>query len=341
MWRFILFKLLFLLSFVSNSQEFPARQVTLVLPYPISGPTDIRGTTPMTKTYKLITENAPPAISDILGRLVQRSIRYRSRFPVELARHPGGVTTRGAMHVARSPSDGHTLLLASNATMVLAPHYIRDVGFDPMKEFMPAAPLVDMPFVMMMRSGLPPNSLPQLIAYLKKRPGDVDYASSGEGSTGHLAGELFRLATGVDMVHVPYNGGFSALSGVVTGQVSLMFAAMPLALSYLNNEHLRVLALVGNARSSIAPDLPTLTELGVPNVEAVAWFGVFAPRSTPARAIRWLYENISEGLGDGNTRSQLRALGLEPVEGTLSRFEKRINSEAKRWGPVIRASSIV
>jgi len=295
----------------------------------------------MTKTYKVIAANAPPAISDTLSRVVQQAVRYGSKHPVVLERQPGGATTRGAQYVARSPADGHTLLLASNATMVLTPNFAAEIGYDPMKDFELVAPLVDMPFALMMSTGLPVNSLPRLIGYLKVRPGEINYASSGDGSTGHLAGELFRRATGVDMVHVSYNGGIAALNGTAIGHVALMFAALPLALPYLNNEHLRPLALASGKRSSIVPDLPTLTEAGVPNVEVDAWFGVFARNGTPTGAIRWLHEHISEGLNDGNTRSQLRALGLEPVGGPLSQFATRIYAEAEKWGPVIRASRMV
>lgn len=336
-----LFKLLFLFSFLSNAHEFPARQISIVVPYPISGPSDIRGVSRMTKTYKLIAANAPPAISDTLSRVVQQSVRYGSKHSVVLERHPGGATTRGAQHVARAPADGHTLLLASNATMVLTPNFAEEIGYDPMKDFELVAPLVNMPFVLMMSSGLPVNSLQRLIAYLKVRPGEINYASSGDGSTGHLAGELFRRATGVDMVHVSYNGGIAALNGVATGHVALMFAALPLALPYLNNEHLRALALASSKRSSILPELPTLTESGVPDVEVDAWYGIFARNGTSSGIIRWLHERIAGGLNDGNTRSQLRALGLEPVGGALSQFATRIYSEAEKWGPVIRASRIV
>ena len=340
MQRMILFKLLFLFTFFSEAQEFPERRISLVVPYPISGPPDIRGASRMTKTYKLIAANAPPAISDTLSRVVQRSVRYGSKHPVVLERHPGGATTRGAQHVARLPADGHTLLLASNATMVLTPNFAEKVGYDPMKDFELVAPLVNMPFVLMMSSGLPVNSLQRLTGYLRVRPGEINYASSGDGSTGHLAGELFRRATGVDMVHVSYNGGTAALNGVATGHVALMFAALPLALPYLNNEYLRALALASGKRSSILPGLPTLTESGVPDVEVDAWFGVFARNGTSTGAIRWLHEHIAEGLNDGNTRAQLRALGLEPVGGALSKFATRIYSEAEKWGPIIRASRI-
>src|SRR5262249_41917745 len=156
----------------------------------------IRGTARMTKTYKLMAANGPPAITDTLGRIVQQAIRYESKYPVVLERQPSGATTRGAQHVARAAPDGHTLLLASNATMVLKPNFTANVGYDPMRDFELAAPLVNMPFVLIASRGLPYQTLPRLIQWIKMRPGDINYGSSGDGSTGNLAGELMRRAAG-------------------------------------------------------------------------------------------------------------------------------------------------
>lgn len=322
------------------AQQFPARPVTLVVPYPLSGPTDIRGTSRMTKTYKLMAANAPPSISDTLGRMVQQAIRYESKHPVLLERQPGGATTRGAQYVARAPADGHTLLLASNETMVLAPNYAAQAGYDPTRHFELVAPLATMPFVLASSAGLPFKSFDRLLAYVKVRPGEINYASSGEGSTGHLAGELLRRAAGLDMVHVSYNGGLAALNSLATGQTALMFAALPLALPYLNNEHLRVLAVANPQRLQRLPDLPTLAESGVAGADISAWYGVFAPNGVSPGIIRWLSDQIADGFNDTATRDALSALGLEPVRMPLSSFATRIYAENERWGPVLKAARI-
>jgi tripartite-type tricarboxylate transporter receptor subunit TctC len=338
--QFITINVLFWLALAASAQTYPSRAVTLVVPYPLSGPTDIRGASRMTKTYKLMAANAPPAISDTLSRIVQQAIRYESRHPVLLDRQPGGATTRGAQHVARAPADGHTLLLASNETMVLTPNYATDVGYDPTRNFELAAPLVNMPFVLMTSTGLPFKTLDRLIAYIKVRPGEVNYASSGEGSTGHLAGELLRRATGLDMVHVSYNGGLSALNGLATGQTAMMFAALPLALPYLNNEHLRALAVASPRRAELLPDLPTLTESGIQGADVAAWYGVFAPNGVAPGILRWLSDHVGESINEASTRDALLALGLEPVRGPLSAFASRIYAESERWGPVLKAARI-
>jgi tripartite-type tricarboxylate transporter receptor subunit TctC len=334
---------LILVQFVAlaaHAQEYPSRAVTLVVPYPLSGPADIRGASRMTKTYKLMAANAPPAISDTLSRIVQQAILYESKHPVLLQRQSGGATTRGAQFVARSPADGHTLLLASNETMVLTPNFVTEVGYDPTRNFELAAPLVDMPFVLMTHTGLPFKTLDRLINHIRVRPGEVNFGSSGDGSTGHLAGELLRRAAGLDMVHVSYNGGLSALNGLASAQTSLMFAALPLALPYLNNEYLRVLAVAGPRRSELLPHLPTLAESGVAGAEVSAWFGVFAPNGVSPSAIRWLSDHISESINEMSTRNTLLAAGLEPVRGKLSDFASRIYAEGERWGPVLRAARI-
>jgi tripartite-type tricarboxylate transporter receptor subunit TctC len=340
MLRFIAINLLFGLALAASAQAYPERAVTLVVPYPLSGPADIRGASRMTKTYKLMAANAPPAITDTLSRIVQQAIRYQSKQAVLLERRPGGATTRGAQYVARAPADGHTLLLASNDTMVLTPNYAGAVGYDPTRNFELAAPLVNMPFVLMASTGLPIKALERLITYIKVRPGEINYASSGDGSTGHLAGELLRRAAALDMVHVSYNGGLAALNALATGQTALMFAALPLALPYLNNEHLRGLAVASSQRIELLPALPTLAESGIVGADVAAWYGVFVPNGVAPGVIRWLSDHIVESVNEPQTRHALVTMGLEPLRVPLSAFATRIYAEGERWGPLLKAARI-
>lgn len=325
---------------LARGEAFPSKPVRLVNPYPISGPTDIRGTARMTKTYKLIAQHVPPAISDTLATLAAQAIRGGTSQPVLLERHPGGITTRGALTVARSAADGHTLLLASNATMIINPNYFHGVRYDPMRDFVLVAPLATMPFVLMVNSSLPVDNVRQLSAWLKVRPGEVNYGSSGDGSTGHLAGELFYRRIGVKVVHVSYNGGHAALNGVATGQVSFMFAALPLALPYLSHENIQALGITGAKRLAALPELPTLSESGFPGFDLEGWYGVFAHARTPAPAIVWLNEQIAAAIATPSTRSHLVALGLEPATVSLGQFATRINTESEKWAPVLRASRL-
>jgi tripartite-type tricarboxylate transporter receptor subunit TctC len=322
------------------SEPYPAKPVKIVIPYPISGPTDIRGTSRMSRSYRLMAPNAPPAITDTLARIAEQAIRADTPYPVVLERQPGGATTRGAMSVARAAADGHTLLLASNATMVINPPYFHGVEYDPVRDFVLVAPLATMPFVLMVNAGLPMDDVGGLAAWLKVRPGEINFGSSGDGSTGHLAGELFRRMARVNFVHVSYNSGVNALNGLATRQVSLMFAALPLTLIYYPSEHFRPLAVTSRKRSERLPDVPTIAESGLPGYEIEGWYGLFAPAGSPPVATAWLRTQISSLCASTAIKSYLHGLGLEPATMTLEQFATRINSEIDQWAPLLRASRL-
>jgi len=322
------------------AETFPTKPLRIVVPYPISGPTDIRGISRMSRSYRLVASNAPPAISDALARIVAQSLRVNTSAPVRLERQPGGGTTRGAMTVARAAADGHTLLLASNATMVINPHYFRGVEYDPVRDFVPVSALATMPFVLMAGAGLLAETPQSLISWLKLRPGEINYGTSGEGSTGHLAGELFRRMAGVDIVHAPFNGGVAALNGLAQSQVSLVFAAMPLVLAYHPSEHFRPLAVTSPRRYERLPRVPTLAESGLAGFEIEGWYGLFVPAGSPPVARAWLRERVSAAIAEPAVQADLLMLGLEPASMTIERFATRILTEQEKWGPVLRASRI-
>jgi tripartite-type tricarboxylate transporter receptor subunit TctC len=324
----------------AGAQSFPSKPVKIVVPYPISGPSDIRGTTRMSRTYRMIAHSAPPAISDTLARVAAQAIQPDSRFPVVLERQPGAVTARGAASVARAEADGHTLLLASNGTIIINPHYFQGVEYDPVRDFMLVTPLATMPFVLMASTALPPDSPRALMDWLRPRPGEINYGSSGDGSTGHLAGELFRRKAGVHIVHVSFNGGVAALGGIAQRQVSLMFAALPLALAYLPNDHFKPLAVASAQRTDRLEGVPTLDESGLPGFEIEGWYGLFAPAGTPAPATAWLRSQVSGLLSSRAIQSHLRGLGLEPATMSYEQFATRIHTETDKWAPVLRASRL-
>jgi tripartite-type tricarboxylate transporter receptor subunit TctC len=325
-------------TFAAGAAPYPQKPVRIVVPFPVSGPTDIRGTSRMTKAYKLIAEHAPPSISDTLARLAARAIRADASHGAKLERHPGGITTRGAAAVARSAADGHTLLLGSNGTIVINPRFLGDIGYEPVRDFVLVAPLVTMPFVLMVSARLPVDTPKELVAWLKVRPGEINYGSSGGGTTGHIAAEFFKRMAGVDIVHVSYNGGLAALNGVAVNHISLMFAALPLALPYATSEFVRPIAVAGSRRAVALPNLPTLAESGVEGMELEGWYAIFAPAQSPAHAVAWLAERIGAAIDDPVTQERLFALGLEPVTAQRAQFATRILSESERWAPLIRAS---
>jgi len=320
----------------ASSQPFPTRPIRIVIPYAVSGPTDIRGTSRLTKTYKLIAQNAPPPISDRLAQIAADAIGSGSEYPASLERQPGGATTRGATTVARAKADGHTLLLGSDATLLINPHYYVGVKYDGLRDFVLVTPLATMPFVLMTNVSLPVDNVRDLVAWLKVRPGEVNYGSSGDGGTGHLAGERFVRMTGLDVVHVSYNGGLSALNAVATNHVSYMFAALPLALPYFANEYVRPLAITTARRLPSLPQLPTLAESGIGDYAVEGWYGIFSGRRTPVKAVAWLGERIGAALDDERTQRELRALGLQPVTAERAQFATRINSEAYETAAFVR-----
>ena len=294
----------------------------------------------MSRTFRTIASNAPPPISDTLARIVAHAIQPDMAQPVVLERHPGAITTRGALAVLRAPADGHTLLLGSNATIVINPHYFHGVSYEPARDFELIAPLVTMPFVLLVHTTLPVDTPRELINWLKPRPGEVNFGSSGDGSTGHLAGELFRRMIPANVVHVSYNGGIAALNGLSARQVAWMFAALPLALPYLANERLRPVAVSTRERLAELPALPTIAESGLPDYEIEGWFGMFTRVRTPPTASAWLRSRIEAMISDPATRSVLRSHGLYPATMSLERFATRIHTESEKWGPVLRASRL-
>ena len=320
----------------TSAEEFPSQPVRIVVPYPVSGPTDIRGTSRLTKTYKLMAQNAPPAISDTLARMAADAIRHGTRLPVRLERQPGGATTTGATRVARGRADGHTLLLASDATLLIAPHYYLNVKYDETADFVLVAPLATMPFVLMANSMLPVDDVKTLIAWIKVRPGEINYGSSGDGSTGHIAGERFLRMTRLNAVHVSYNGGIAALNAVATQHVSYMFAALPLALPYLENRYVRPFAVTTAARLPDLPDIPTMAESGVQGYEVEGWYGIFVAAHTPPRAVAWLSERIAAHMSAPDVQRRLREQGLQPVTASRSQFATRINTEASETGAFVQ-----
>lgn len=321
----------------AHAQPFPSRPVRIVVPFPISGPADIRGTLRMSRTYRLIAHTAPPPVSDTLANIAVQALHPHAAVAERL---PGAVTTRGANAVIRSPADGHTLLLASNGTIVINPHFFHGVEYDPPRDFVLIAPLATMPFVLLARPEVPAETPEALVEWLRPRPGEINYGSSGDGSTGHLAGEVFRRMAKVHIVHASFNGGIAGLSGLAQRQVSLMFAALPLALSYLPNEHFRPVAVTSARRTERMPAVPTLDESGLRGFDVEGWYGVFARAGTPGPALAWVRERISAAVAEPATRAWLVSEGLEPPAMSLEQFATRINTEYGQWAPVLRASRL-
>ena len=305
------------LSAVSHfawAQAYPTRPVRLVVGFPPGGGTDI--------TARLIGQ----WLSERLGQ----------QFVIE--NRPGAGSNLATEGVARAAADGYTLLLASTAHAINATLYDR-LNYNFLRDIAPVAGIIRVPNVMEVNPSLPPKSVSEFIAYAKANPGKVNYASGGNGTAQHLSGELFKMMTGVVMVHVPYRGDAPALTDLIGGQVQVMFGSIPPSVEHIRAGKLRALAVTNATRSEALPDIPTVSDF-VPGYEASAWYGIGAPRNTPAEIVDKLNKEINAALSDPKIKARLADLGGTVLSGSPADFGKLIADETEKWGKVIRAANI-
>jgi tripartite-type tricarboxylate transporter receptor subunit TctC len=238
----------------------------------------------------------------------------------------------------RAPADGHTLLLVPPDSAINAALYDK-LNFNFLRDIAPVASIISLPLVMVVNPSVLPKTVPEFIAYAKANPGKINMASAGTGTGVHMAGELFKMMAGVDMVHVPYRGGGPALTDLLGGQVQVMFPTTVAYIEYIRAGRLRALAVTTATRSDALPNIPTVAEF-VPGYEATAWFGVGAPKNTPSQIIDKLNETINAGLADPKIKARLADLGGTPLVGSPADFGKLIADETEKWATVIKFAGI-
>ena len=288
-----------------------------------------------TKPLRLVVGFAPGGAPDIIGRLVGQRLSEVIRQPVIVDNRPGATGNIGAEIVARAPANGYTLFLAT-VSLVIAPNFNAALPFDPERSFAPVSRVAAVPLLVVVHPSLPVRSITELIRYAKTKPGVLNYASVGAGSPQHLSGELFKATAGINLLHVPYKGGGPATAAVLSGETQLFFAGMPPALPHARAGRLRALAVSTARRSPSAPEVPTVSEAGLPGFEADNWHGILAPRGTPAPLIAELNRGIVAVLSQADTRKQLISSGAEAVSSSPEAFEKFILAESKKWAGVAR-----
>jgi tripartite-type tricarboxylate transporter receptor subunit TctC len=296
------------------AQAYPARPVRLIVPYASGG-------TP-----------------DILARLIGQWLSERLHQPFVIDNRSGGGSNIGTEAVVRAPADGYTLLLAATANAINATLYYR-LNFDFLRDVTPVAGVLRGPYVMVVNPSVPAKSVPEFIAYAKANARKLSMASAGTGSGTHIAGEMFKMMAGVDMVHVPYRGGGPAFNDLLGGQVQVYFPTTVGSIEYIRAGRLRALAVTTATRSDALPDIPTVAEF-VPGYEASFWFGVGAPKSTPVEIVEKLNKEINAGLADPRIKARLADLGGMVRAGSPADFEKLLADETEKWGKVIRAANI-
>ena len=291
-----------------------------------------------TRPVRLVVGFPPGGGTDIIARLIGQWLSERLGQQLVIENRPGAGSNIATEGVVRAAADGYTLLLVSAAHAINATLYDR-LNYNFLRDIAPVAGVIRVPNLMEVNPSLPPKSVPEFIAYAKANPGKVNYASGGNGTAQHLAGELFKIMTGVDMVHVPYRGDAPALTDLIGGQVQVMFGNMPSSIEHIRAGKLRPLAVTTAARSEALPDLPPVGDF-VPGYEASTWQGLGAPGNTPAEIVDKLNKEINAALSDPKIKARLADLGGTVLSGSPADFGRLIADEIEKWGKVIRAANI-
>lgn len=289
------------------------------------------------KPIRMVIPFSAGGNTDVVARLIAPHIEKAVGQPVVVENRPGAAGNIAADFVARADADGYTLLMGTVGTQAINYSIYKDIRFKP-ADFTPITLVASVPNVLVVTPSLPVKSVQELIAYGKKNPGKLSFASSGAGSSIHLSGEMFKSRTGVDMVHVPYKGSAAAVTDLVGGQVHLMFDNLPTSLPFIKNGTLRALAVTSAERSTNLPDVPTMAQAGVPDFEAGSWFGVLAPAGTPASIVNKIDQAIEKAMADPDMQKRVVELGAVPTVKGPAEFNAFIGTEIEKWKAVVQAA---
>jgi tripartite-type tricarboxylate transporter receptor subunit TctC len=295
-----------------------------------------RAQTYPTRPVRLIIGYPPGGSADMTARLMGQWLSERLGQTFVIESRPGAATNIATEAVVHAPPDGYTLLLVAPANAINVTLYEK-LNYNFVHDIAPVAGLIRFPNVMEVNPSVPAKTVPEFIAYAKANPGKLNMASSGNGSTIHVSGELFKMMTGISMIHVPYRGGAPALTDMISGQVQVMFDNVPTSIEFIRAGKLRPLAVTTAQRSEVLPDLPTVADF-VPGYEASAWYGVGAPKGTPAEIIDKLNSEINAILANPKTKSRFAELGASLIGGSPADFGKLVVEETDKWGKVVRFS---
>jgi tripartite-type tricarboxylate transporter receptor subunit TctC len=284
----------------------------------------------------IVTPFAAGGIADVVARMTALRLQESLKQTFIVENQPGGAGVIAAERVIKSPPDGYTLMSTPVFQITMA-QYTHNVTFDGARDFTPISAVAAAPFVITVGSSFPGNTQADFIAYVKANPGKVNYASAGVGTPQHVAGELFKMMTGLSIEHVPYRGSAPALNDLLGGQVQMMIETTPASLGHLREGRFRGLAVTTKTRAEALPDLPTVNDF-VPGYEAISWYGISAPKNTPADVVNTLNREINAALADPKMKARLADLGGTVLPGTPAEFGKFIADEADKWGKVVEAA---
>lgn len=298
----------------SAQANYPAKPITIVVPFAAGGTTDI------------------------LARVIGEALKTELGQPVVIDNRAGAGGNIGGALAAKAAADGYTLFMGTVGTHAINASLYKKMPFDHVKDFAPLTRVAMVPNLLVAHPSRPYRTVQELIAYAKANPGKVTYGSSGNGSSIHLSGELFNSLAKVDMIHVPYKGSAPAVSDLIGGQIDIMFDNMPSAIQHVRSGRLKAIAVTTARRSPELPNVPTIAEAGVPGYEATSWFGMFAPAATPAPIVARLNTALVKVLGDAQVKKKLAEQGAEPYAEKPEQFAEFIRKETAKWSQVVKAS---
>lgn len=298
------------------AQVYPSKPVTLVNAFPPGGPTDI------------------------VARQIAAKLSQRFGQQVIVDNRAGAAGTIGAGSVARAEPDGYTMLFGVAANLAVAPAVLKSVPYDPVKSFAPVVEIARGPYVLMVHPSVPAKDVAEFVAYARQHPGKLNYGSPGQGSVHHLATEMLKQATGIDMVHVPYKGGAPMYTAIMAGEIQVLIDGMPAPLPHLRSGKMRPLGVTGDKRLGALPDVRSFAEQGVKGVDAQFWWGIVVPAGTPQPIIARLNAEITQALTDPEIKATFEKQNIEPSPGTSEAFGAWIAAERGRWAQVVAKAGI-
>jgi tripartite-type tricarboxylate transporter receptor subunit TctC len=292
------------------------------------------------KPVRVIVPTAPGGMADILARLFAQKFGEKTQQPIIVENKTGAGGVIAADYVAKSPADGYTLYVGFHATNAILPTLDPKLPYNAAKDFAPVLHIANLPNVLVVNSKIEAKSVKELVELARSKPGTLSYASQGIGSSGHVAGEQFRLLTRTDIVHVPYKGAAPALQDLIAGRVPMMFDIVPFALQHIQDGSVRGLAVAAPERVAVLPDIPTMAEAGYPGVQGGAWFALFAPAGTPTAVIDLLNKAGREAFNAPDVRQRLEPRGVVLVLSTPGELGAWVAADTERWAKVIREAGI-
>jgi tripartite-type tricarboxylate transporter receptor subunit TctC len=314
--RIVCFIAMLLAGGAAAAQGFPSRSLTIVVPYP------------------------PGGLIDLVARIIQPRMQAELGRPVLVENRSGAGGNVGAESVARAAADGHTLLMA-NPSLGISPHMYAKLAYSPLKDFAYVGLYGTVPNVLVVHPSLPASSVQELVAYLRKNPGRLNYASPGYGTSPQMSMELFKGMTSTFIVHIPFRGSGPAQAAMLAGDTQLMFDNLPPQMAHIKSGKVRALAVTSLKRSAALPEVPTLDEAGLKGYEVTAWFGLAAPAATPREVVLRLNQALNRSTQDPQVREALESRGATVIQGTPEDCLAFVRNELDKWGPVVKRANVV